>query len=379
MNSFRLILDVSASSALATKTIQRINVAGLKLLHSDPENCTPTAITRTPRVFYGLWVRDRLTLQCVKLVVQPENFQNFVAVKDLSLVNVEFTGNLHEFFTYFRALKVLKLIDLNITTISPTVLSGIDGKLEQLMIGGGKRVIEPKSFEKFHQLQNLTLRNCQLTDLQVDIFEGLEQLHYLNLGSNEISVLCNDTFSKLTQLSELHLDDNRISEIQAEAFSGLNLRTIDLRNNSLTSVPVGVFRNLLDLETLNLGLNKIRTVSYNDFCGCIQLRWLNLDYNEIYHIDASAFWGFNFNILDLSHNNLTVLDDNTFIGLTVSDLLDLRANNITQIKSQAFNNLSAKKVLLCHHNSTYVGRDNWSVEDTITEIAICDCTSTEYS
>ncbi|XP_015120894.1 leucine-rich repeat-containing protein 15-like [Diachasma alloeum] len=274
----------------------------------------------------------------------------------------------------FPKLEELRLIDGNIATISPAILSNVSDKLEELSVIDRITVIEPKSFARLYNLMELTVNGGQLFNLSSDMFDGLRGLTYLDLSDNGIEVFSEDTFSILPQLRILRLQNNRISQIKAGTFFGVKLRDINLANNTLKHISGGVFNRSRNLKKLSLRSNRIEIVHSRMFSGCRKLNSLSLEDNNIYHIDPQSFRRLRLDSLNLENNNITFLDNNTFKGLHVYGLVDLRGNNMTEIMPRAFGDLLAKWVLCCYRNASQVEVESWNRAASVEQFVIDDCT-----
>ncbi len=87
-------------------------------------------------------------------------------------------------------------------------------------------------------------------------FSGLASLRELDLRFNSISSLPENVFENLSSLTTLRLVANSLSSLPTGVFEDLSsLRTLNLAGNSLSSLPAGVFEGLSSLNLLNLSSN----------------------------------------------------------------------------------------------------------------------------
>ena len=119
-------------------------------------------------------------------------------------------------------------------------------------------------------------------------------------------------------IDKLDLSNLQIKFIKREAFDDLkNLKSLILRNNSLTSLPEFIFSNLSSLEYLCLAENKINTLE-NIFVGLDNLKTLNISCNPLRHLRRGQFFGLPSNINIYTRGNIfwslsTMLFENPFL------------------------------------------------------------------
>uniref|UniRef100_A0A915PXN0 Leucine-rich repeat-containing N-terminal plant-type domain-containing protein n=1 Tax=Setaria digitata TaxID=48799 RepID=A0A915PXN0_9BILA len=99
------------------------------------------------------------------------------------------------------------------------------------------------------------------------------------------------------------------------------------------------------------GLQVVHTLKANQInLGLIQQ--LEMQDSGLKHLPAAFFSGLFIKKLDLSHNSITDIDENSFMGMnSVLQVLILRHNNLTQLPSKALKPLSALQRLDLSNNS----------------------------
>jgi Leucine-rich repeat (LRR) protein len=99
-------------------------------------------------------------------------------------------------------------------------------------------------------------------------------------------------FRGYNNLQTLQLRNNTISSMDRNAFINLQkLQTLDLANNQLTNVPSEVLQNLSNLLTLNLASNNIMIIPGDAFLGLENLKFLDLSGNRIGDIEPTGLFG----------------------------------------------------------------------------------------
>lgn len=146
-----------------------------------------------------------------------------------------------------------------------------------------------------------------------------------------------------TNTKFLFVTGNSISRIGVDAFpTRMELLTdLYLSGNEIESVDAMAFDNLPNLVRLDLSNNKIQTLSDRAFSDDNKLQVLNLSRSFHNHssMDAvfSVLWNRSFpqlTSLDLSNNDLVVLPDGIFTGLSKLTNLNLQNNSIISIQKE---------------------------------------------
>ena len=118
----------------------------------------------------------------------------------------------------------------------------------------------------------------------------------------------------------LNLFDNDLTSLPSNFFQQHQfsaLRSIDFRNNSLTTIKAGTFTNLPALTTLYLSYNDIETIEPGAFGNALPaLTTIRLD-----------------------HNSIERLEKNTFFSLPMLAIVRLRANPLHTIVPGTFQSL----------------------------------------
>ncbi|XP_047343571.1 insulin-like growth factor-binding protein complex acid labile subunit [Vespa velutina] len=176
-------------------------------------------------------------------------------------------------------------------------------------------------------LDELTMTNCSLTSLNVS-WHGFERLRLLNLSYNEVT----------------HLSDARVSSL-------IGLTCLDLSNNFLKDVNVGVFRTLSELARLHLRRNEIAMVHEDAFRGLDRLEFLDLSDNRLADLPDSALTPlYSLQKLDLSGNQLQVLGARWFESLDKLRELDVSRNGLAKAASGTLQPLPGLSVLRLAEN-----------------------------
>jgi Leucine-rich repeat (LRR) protein len=136
--------------------------------------------------------------------------------------------------------------------------------------------------------------------------------------------------------------------------SGFKVTNINLANNQLTSIRVGIFTGLPQLLHLSLRNNLISTIEDNAFAGSY-LRSLDLSNNRLISISARTFTSINggFSYADnnlrslyLQNNQLLAIDPTAFNTLVSMFVLNLGNNRLTSFTPSFGRNTNLRDVCL---------------------------------
>ncbi|XP_064603233.1 leucine-rich repeat and immunoglobulin-like domain-containing nogo receptor-interacting protein 1-B [Liolophura sinensis] len=278
------------------------------------------------------------------------------------------------------SLKRLTHLSFNgIAILSPVVLTNVSSSLEHLSIGLDSLSSWPKQLQHLSHLNSLQVSDMHYGSIPKDAFSGfISSLEFLEITSSNLNssldAICplvnlqtltltfghvkdidslfpicpqrlNSTwmlklqhvtftlfpdvfhiFPKLTFLEVSHNDKLRF--ISDEVVSADNKVTeLILRKNNLRQIPF-VVQNMASLEMLDLSSNQILVVETNDLGNLTRLKRLILSSNPIVDISVHAFSLLpSLQYLGLSHTNLTHLP-RAILSQPNITTVDVRSNPI---------------------------------------------------
>ncbi|XP_043086079.1 podocan isoform X1 [Puntigrus tetrazona] len=247
--------------------------------------------------------------------VTVEHLSRLQQLETLNLQNNRLTtqGLDDEGFNILERLSYLYLANNKLTAAPrhlPPSLVSADFAANQLT------KIYPNTFGEKPALKSVYLHNNKLTDagLPENMFNGSDNLeilimssnflryvpkglptalYRLHLKNNKLEKIPAGAFDNLFHLRELYLQNNFLSNdgMDNETFSNLNsLEYLDLSNNNLTTVPLGLPRNLI---LLHLEKNSIQSITINALTSTRNLEYLLLHNNRLRSrsIHPAAFQG----------------------------------------------------------------------------------------
>ncbi|XP_060646680.1 protein toll [Drosophila nasuta] len=198
-------------------------------------------------------------------------------------------------------------------------------------------------FQGSRKLENMTLMDNLLSTLPAHLLDDQENLLLLDLQRNRLRHLPDGVFDHQGKLQILNLADNQLTEISSKLFTRLaNLTELYLSNNHLKTIRRNAFVGNPMLQQLHLANNRIdlqeyMALTYGDvgspFNSLQSLQTLNLRNNSLMVIFSD--WKYTMNELrelDLSYNNLTILENTDLVFLTKSQLqVNLTHNQIRTV------------------------------------------------
>ncbi|XP_058811219.1 uncharacterized protein LOC131676112 [Topomyia yanbarensis] len=230
----------------------------------------------------------------------PDNFLgNLPQLKTVILNRCSFT---HLPASLFRGSSDITHMDLSYNQLSsvPKLLLRDQLRLQDLNLAYNELEMLPDGlFENTKELLTLQLSYNRLYNLSANIFVSLEKLTVLNIDNNLLHVINQFTFSGTTALEKLYMQNNQLSfhdfsfiqeqdivDTDGTPFQYLNnLRVLNLRNNSITTIFRDWNYNTLALRDLDLSYNNISTLSYLSLQFVSQEIRVNLSHNRITEID----------------------------------------------------------------------------------------------
>ncbi|XP_058111722.1 receptor like protein 22-like [Magnolia sinica] len=287
--------------------------------------------------------------------VQPL-FLPLPRLNKLSLRNCGLSGSIYSFLSQLHFLSELDLSYNNLSSAVPN-FTGTLRKLILQACGLSSSIFS--SLSQLHFLSELDLSYNNLASA-VDSLPNLKFLTHLYLPQCNLSGSLPSSLSNLTKLQYLALSSNRLSGPIPSSYGNelLNLKVIDLWNNSLNgTIPSSLF-SLPSLQKLNLRANQLSGelgefhnasssqleiiyLNNNNLQGIIprsvfqlrKLKELDVSFNKFSGVvELGLFQNLkNLLLIDLSENKLSVQDvggNFTFVSFPQFEYLGLRSCNI---------------------------------------------------
>ena len=304
-------------------------------------------------------------------------------------------------FSSLPSLRLLSLDNNQIYVLRKNVFNRNDLKakdnlpIEQLTLSNVMiEELEMDAFTSLKQLRSLDLseNNLNLANLNLT---NLDELIELNLKANNLTVsmdelckirrleqldasnthfnskLLNNVLACLPNLKRLSLNENELEQFelvdqtnQTTISDYKTLELLNLERNTLTTVPsASTMRRFLNLKQLSLAGNGIKQVFKNELQFNGELKLLNLSSNGLSVLDALCFENLSsLSVLDLSNNVMRSLPIGIFTGLTSLEELLLNGNWFQTIPNSLLaTRLPNLRALSFNHNPLQRVREDLSV------------------
>ena len=169
-----------------------------------------------------------------------------------------------------------QLVIAGVTSIEPQAFKPLGCRLSRLSLANNSIAsLEPRSFEQLRCLQILDVSRSKLSMLAKDCFYGLEQLEVLSLHGNELRNISGDHLSHLPSLENLLLgskpgwDNETLTNYELEA------------GNFISFLPPRLFEGHPHLNYFDISGNNITKVDRDTFVGATNLQVLDLSQNSL--------------------------------------------------------------------------------------------------
>lgn len=177
----------------------------------------------------------------------------------------------------------------------------------------------------------------------------------------------------------LNLSYNHFTDLHNQLTKYTNLRTLDISNNRLESLPAQLPRSLWNMSAAN---NNIKLLDKSDTAYQWNLKYLDVSKNmlekvvlikntlrslEVLNLSSNKLWTVPTNmpskllIVDLSNNSLTQILPGTLMTLTNLTHLYLHNNKFTFIPDQSFDQLVQLQEITLHNNRWSCDQKNQNI------------------
>lgn len=181
---------------------------------------------------------------------------------------------------------------------------------------------------QFGGVQNIDFHGNILGELPMGL-RRLTQLSKLNLSRNKLSMEVFDVIAQIPTLRELKLAENNLEGPLSPALCDLTaLEILELQANKLDSLPSG-FERLTQLRTLNVTDNQLRSIPTEVFSSALielhasknRLEGAFFSRNSVTHLQE----------LHVAQNSLTSLCEDDSIDLPALKVLNVSINRLTSL------------------------------------------------
>ncbi|XP_017893041.1 platelet glycoprotein V [Ceratina calcarata] len=264
-------------------------------------------LTHLPAEFRYLHRLETLFLQHNKIRTLDGTLQKARRLKFLELSYNDLQELTEEDFVEAEMLEELQIGHNSLKSLGGAGGGNGDGN-------GGNSVLYP-----LRSLKCLNLTHNELTDFSFASLRGLRELRLLDLSNN-----------KIAHLHRGRTPSENLVEEEGDETAGGNIQDMRLQHNELRSLDGSLFLGMKELQRLNLSHNALGpTIGPRDLRGLDGLKVLDLSHNELTTLeDTSETWLPSLEELNASHNRLVTLSERDFRGFPVLCWADVSANRI---------------------------------------------------
>ncbi|KAJ8920391.1 hypothetical protein NQ315_005257 [Exocentrus adspersus] len=211
----------------------------------------------------------------------------------------------------------IEFIDQDIPVLYKGSLADLDDLDELTMENCGISEIQPGALKNVPGLRRLSLKGNKIEEIKEGVFNDLD-ISTLDLSLNLIKTIHSNAFNDMPNLLNIQLADNQIDRWDKNWFKNTPLLTrVSMQNNSISSLPNDAFKNLVGKKqfgklklTINLVLsyNKINKIEPKAFSGLTEINNLWLDNNQLEEFEDGLLEGVDVKDLRLNKNNIRCLD-----------------------------------------------------------------------
>lgn len=198
-------------------------------------------------------------------------------------------------------------------------------------------------------VRKLRIEDSCVHNVEQNAFREYQYLNELSLSGNNLTNI-SFVINLPQDLSKLYLDKNNISHIEDVFQKFINLKYLDLSYNHIDVLDLTIFHRIV---TVNFFANRISNIIPKDDQYSCSMTNINLGRNLIKSFNET-FLQCSFNQLDLSYNNLTVIEI-----IDAKYICNLAGNNVKII--QRSSNRTALFYTLDLSNQTIEIGSNWNI------------------
>jgi Leucine-rich repeat (LRR) protein len=210
---------------------------------------------------------------------------------------------------------------------------------------GNKTILCSKIFDKLHNLKSVFIRATNVVEIETNFLQGKGLGVYLGI--------C----------------DGKIQTIKKHTFHDLEITSLSLFGNKITTIEEEAFANLSRLKTLNLNINQLKELNPRSFVGLPQLDDFRATENVISNLQKNVFEFLEDKkaFIDLSRNCIEVVDKGAFDGSNATTVtIYLRINRIEFIPPEICQHHRFVKIDVCNNRISKISPEFFEEDFNIT-------------
>jgi Leucine-rich repeat (LRR) protein len=352
-------LNLVGNSLKTIKTGSFSGLVYLSTLHTNDANLVGNDIeTLHEGIFQGISRLGSLDLGYFGIhVIEEGVFKNFRFLTHLDLSGNEIKNLSSGIFHGLSSLRFLNLFSNKIKMLHIDLFEELSSLTDLDLAFNKIQTLLYNMFRGLVSLKTLTLYKNRIHTIKPGAFRGLIQLEHLDMRKNRINILTRDTFVDLVNLRILYLEENNIHTLEEHAFRDLKcLKILIISDNNITTVKNGTFYDLERVDELDLRNNNDLDLSPGALRGVQVLKKIGLTVRRGIDLSAGArdvLRGLLENVQTVQEFKVTgintVLQPGMFTGLNLISL-DLSENEITFIQPDTFVGMSSLRILIINHS-----------------------------
>ncbi|CAH1101500.1 unnamed protein product [Psylliodes chrysocephalus] len=199
--------------------------------------------------------------------------------------------------------------------------------------------------------ETLQCLNCSLRSLEQGTFDiPGNEIKTLDIRNSSVTKIWPKAFIGMIYMERLLLSNNPIEVVYPEAFLGVRKIKYIGMENTVNHLEPFVFKELHVLEILILSKNKLQELKPGTFEGLHNLKILDLSYNELKHVKDCFNPLVNLKVLKLSHNSIRKVYGNEFNALKTLLLLNLEYNQMFNFTTNISGDNTLRTLNLGHNS-----------------------------
>lgn len=214
-----------------------------------------------------------------------------------------------------------------------------------------KKVLVNDAFRELPALQKLTIGGL-VNKIEEFAFRGLSNLTELVLIENTLDTIPGGVFNSLPNLNVLHITHSGIKTISNKVFRNTNIAMLDLSDNEISTIQDCAFCEMKNINVLRLHSNKLTSFEPQTLLGPSPIKGIALYDNKISTIRPFTMMPELMGI-SISNNTVNKIEDNSFTNCKNFQLLDVSDNRLEDIPANIFPAVQPTEpaFLILHNNN----------------------------
>ncbi|KAL7676477.1 hypothetical protein ACOME3_002730 [Neoechinorhynchus agilis] len=262
----------------------------------------------------------------------------------IPLGNLQTKENIKELSLAYNQIKFIYENDLNDWT-SLTILRLQDNKI----IGFHKN-----AFSKLTSLRDIFLDHNLVKTISSDSFRNNRLLEIFSISCNELNYVHRNLFRNTKKIRYIDASGNRIRDLIAGNSPMYSIPSVILRGNNISTVTFNRTNTYLNLAYFGLRSEFVpqSILTALKIYGPKATQVISLRHQNLITVREINVWlpSNTLTSLDLSNNQITMLEPSDFSRLSNLKYLSLQSNIISKIKSKAFEAASFLEAIDLSHN-----------------------------